>query len=614
MVSIVVVATILIAMMWGVIVVSIAGARAGAMERTRGEAQNLAAAFMNEVTLALHHVDGVLNLIAERMRREGGGFDLHDWVSENPGVNEGAAQMAIIGPDGMMLSTSMGAQAAPIDLSDREHFRIHLDGGHKGLFISKPVIGRASGKWSIQISRRVATDDGRFLGVAVFSLLPSSLTNLHHSVDFGARGVLVLTGTDNIIRGRFTRAKPDGTDGMGTSVAGSPRPSEIPENGKGFYQRVSVVDGVPRLYAYNRVAQYPLVVTVGLDLDQGLQGANNPARVLVALATLATLLVGTLVPYLVREISQRTKREIELRQSKEAADLVTRKLHEAQSALVTTARQAGMAEIANNVLHNVGNVLNSVNVSACLVNSKMRDSKAQGLAKAVQLMNEHAADLGDFLTRDAKGTLLLGYLNKLVAVLAAEQRSIVEELGSLTKSVDHIKDIVATQQSYAGAASVVEAVHIRDLLEEALRMNAGALTRHEVTVVKDFADVPLLWLDKPRVLQILVNLISNATQAMHSVLDRSHHITLRMGVAEHAEGRRLRICVEDNGEGIAPEYLARLFAHGFTTRKQGHGFGLHSCALAATEMGGTLTAHSHGPGQGAAFTLALPLKPVGELP
>ena len=116
---------------------------------------------------------------------------------------------------------------------------------------------------------------------------------------------------------------------------------------------------MPRLYAYNRVAQYPLVVTVGLDLDQGLQGAHNQGRVLVALAVLATLLVGTLVPYLVREISQRTQREIELRQSKEAADLVTRKLHEAQSELVTTARQAGMAEIANNVLHNVGNVLNS---------------------------------------------------------------------------------------------------------------------------------------------------------------------------------------------------------------------------------------------------------------
>jgi two-component system, NtrC family, sensor kinase len=400
---------------------------------------------------------------------------------------------------------------------------------------------------------------------------------------------------------------------LGTSVAGSPRPSEIPANGKGVYQRVSVIDGVPRLYAYNRVAQYPLVVTVGLDLEHGLHGATTQARVLVALATLATLLVGTLVPYLVREIAQRTQRERELQQSKEAADLVARELHEAQSALVTTARQAGMAEIATNVLHNVGNVLTSVNVSAGLVTSTMRDSAAQGLAKAVQLMNEHAADLGDFLTRDAKGQRLLGYLNKLVAALAAEQGRIVDELGSLTKSVEHIKAIVATQQSYAGAASVVEATQIRELVEDALRMHAGALTRQQVTVVKAYADIPVLLLDKPRVLQILVNLIANATQAMDSVRDRAHHLTLRIEVADQAHGRRLRLCVADNGEGITPDHLAQLFVHGFTTRTYGHGFGLHSCALAAAEMGGTLTAQSQGPGHGAAFTLELPIKPLGDL-
>lgn len=283
-----------------------------------------------------------------------------------------------------------------------------------------------------------------------------------------------------------------------------------------------------------------------------------------------------------------------------------------QNQLVAAARQAGMAEIANNVLHNVGNVLNSVNVSASLVNSKIRNSKAAGLAKAVQLMNQHAADLGDFLTHDEKGKVLPGYLNKLVAALAAEQRSIIEELGSLTKSVDHIKEIVATQQSYAGAASVVEAVQVRDVLEDALRMHAGALTRHQVTVVREFADVPLLPLDQHRLLQILLNLIGNAKQAMDGVLDRLHRITLRVDIADGADGRRLRICVEDEGEGIASENLARLFAHGFTTRKNGHGFGLHSCALAAREMGGTLVAHSDGPGKGATFTLELPIKLVED--
>ena len=307
-----------------------------------------------------------------------------------------------------------------------------------------------------------------------------------------------------------------------------------------------------------------------------------------------------------------------LKEAKEAAEAglrdnerITRELHAVQSDLVTTARQAGMAEIANNVLHNVGNVLNSVNVSAGLVNSKMRYSKALGLAKAVQLINEHAADLGDFLTHDAKGKQLPDYLNKLVAALAAEQQSVVEELGSLTTSVDHIKDIVATQQSYAGAASVVEEVQVRELLEDALRMNAGALARHQVTVVREFADVPLLMLDKSRVLQIMVNLIGNAKQAMDGVTDHAHLLTLRVEVADLSNERNLRIRVEDEGEGIAPENLARLFVHGFTTRKNGHGFGLHSCALAAKEMGGTLTAQSAGLGKGAAFTLDLPIKQVG---
>ena len=289
-------------------------------------------------------------------------------------------------------------------------------------------------------------------------------------------------------------------------------------------------------------------------------------------------------------------------------EFLTRRLQETQAELLAAARQAGMAQIANNVLHNVGNVLNSVNISAGVVTSRIRDSKAHGLTRAVRLINDHAADLGDFLTHDEKGKLLPGYLNKLTAAITEEQRCVIEELGSLTRSIDHIKDIVAKQQSFAGASSVVEAVQIQDLLEEALRMNAGSLARHQVTVVRQYADVPTLQLDKHLVLQVLVNLIGNAKQAM------AHQITLRLDVQDHVDGRRLRICVADDGEGIAPENLSRLFAHGFTTRENGHGFGLHSCALAAKEMDGTLTARSDGPGRGAAFTLELPIRSAGDIP
>jgi signal transduction histidine kinase len=288
-------------------------------------------------------------------------------------------------------------------------------------------------------------------------------------------------------------------------------------------------------------------------------------------------------------------------------EFLTRRLQETQAELLAAARQAGMAQIANNVLHNVGNVLNSVNISAGLVTSRIRDSKVQGLTRAVRLINDHAADLGDFLTNDEKGKLLPGYLNKLIAAIAEEQRCVIEELGSLATSVDHIKDIVAKQQSYAGVSSVVEAVQIQDLLEDALRINAESLARHQVTVVKQYADVPMLLLDKHLALQILLNLIGNAKQAM------SHQITLRVDVADLVDGRRLRIYVKDDGEGIAPQNLSRLFAPGFTTRKNGHGFGLHSCALAAKEMDGTLTARSEGPGKGAVFTLELPIKSVGDI-
>ncbi len=279
------------------------------------------------------------------------------------------------------------------------------------------------------------------------------------------------------------------------------------------------------------------------------------------------------------------------------------RMSQVQTELNAKSRQAGMAEIATTVLHNVGNVLNSVNVSAELVSSQMRTSKAQGLGKVAQMMNEHVHDLSDFLTKDHKGKMLPDYLLKLAKVVAQEQQGIIEELGQLTKGIDHIKTIVAAQQSYAVAVSIVETVPVAELIDDALRMSAGLLARQEVTVVKDIADLPLLPLDRHRMLLILVNLINNAKQALDGVIDRSRCVTFS---ASLADGAVLRITVADNGNGIAPEHLARIFSHGFTTRKDGHGFGLHSCALAAQEMGGSLTVHSDGAGQGATFILDIP--------
>jgi signal transduction histidine kinase len=270
-----------------------------------------------------------------------------------------------------------------------------------------------------------------------------------------------------------------------------------------------------------------------------------------------------------------------------------------------------MAEIATNVLHNVGNVLNSVNVSADLITRKLAASKTLGLAKAVNMMNEHAQDLGQFMTHDEKGKLLPVYLNQLVGSIATEQSGIIDELAQLTKSIDHIKDIVSTQQAYAGAARLVEPLNIVDLFEDALRMNSGALSRHHVTVTKDYQATPTIIGDKHRLLLILINLISNAKYAMSRVSDHQRHLTLGIKIIDNAT---LRLSVADQGEGIAAENMARIFNHGFTTRKEGHGFGLHSCALAAVEMNGHIRVHSDGPGRGAVFTLEIPLETAPVLP
>jgi signal transduction histidine kinase len=267
-----------------------------------------------------------------------------------------------------------------------------------------------------------------------------------------------------------------------------------------------------------------------------------------------------------------------------------------------------MAEVATNVLHNVGNVLNSVNVSASLAAERLRRSKGARLGEVATLLEQHKADLPRFLGEDPRGQKLPEYLGALAGQLAGEREALLRELSDLRANLDHIKEAVAMQQAYARRCGVLETVAVVDLVEDSLRMNSGALTRHHVALRREFTDRPDITVDKHKVLQILVNLIRNAKYAC----DESGHKDKKVTVRVEAVAEGARISVIDNGVGIAPEVKERLFSHGFTTRKSGHGFGLHSAALAAGELGGSLTASSDGPGRGATFQLTLPSRPPGE--
>ena len=280
------------------------------------------------------------------------------------------------------------------------------------------------------------------------------------------------------------------------------------------------------------------------------------------------------------------------------------KLEETHKRLSHTSRMAGMAEVATDILHNVGNVLNSVNVSCSLVTERLQDAPAVNLARVPQMLREQVGHLETFLTADPKGKKIPDYLGMLAKNIEEQRTFALGELAQLRKHIDHIKQVVAMQQNYAKVAGVEEKVEVAALIDDALHINASALDRHRVEFKRELTEVPPLVVDKHKVLQILVNLISNAKYAVSAVERADKIMILR---TRQSGPDRIQIQVIDNGIGIAPENLTRVFAHGFTTRPDGHGFGLHSGALAATELGGSLTVQSAGLGHGATFTLELPL-------
>jgi signal transduction histidine kinase len=286
-----------------------------------------------------------------------------------------------------------------------------------------------------------------------------------------------------------------------------------------------------------------------------------------------------------------------------AARVKEKALDKANQDLREMSRLAGMAEAATGVVHNVGNVLNSVNVSTNLLMEGLRKLKVDQLGKLCALLRQHADDLADFMTQHPRGRHVVDFLEAWHNDLLANQIKMLNEVSSLNQCVGHIKEIVTIQQSYATMGGVVEDIEVDELVEDALTMSQNSILGHGVLIRREFQPVPKITGERGKILQILNNLYRNAKYALNDGSTPDKTIEIRI---EPSSNDRVRLVVKDNGVGIAPENLTRIFGQGFTTRKGGHGFGLHSAANAAKEMRGSLTAHSEGLGKGATFTLELP--------
>jgi PAS domain S-box-containing protein len=284
-----------------------------------------------------------------------------------------------------------------------------------------------------------------------------------------------------------------------------------------------------------------------------------------------------------------------------------RALDEVNKKLVETSRQAGMAEVATGVLHNVGNVLNSVNVSASVLARSIENSKTLAVKKVAALLEANKDDMAAFFGPEGKGRTLTHYLATLVQELEAERTTHLRELDLLTHNITHIKEIVAMQQNYAKVPGMMETMSAQSLVEEALRLTGGDLAQDGVYVELSYiTDLPPVVTDRHKALQIFVNLISNARQAMAGIDAAERQLFIEI-TASNTGGSR--ISIRDRGCGIAPENLTRIFNHGFTTKKDGHGFGLHGAANSAKELNGSVSVTSDGLGLGATFVVELPPAP-----
>lgn len=292
------------------------------------------------------------------------------------------------------------------------------------------------------------------------------------------------------------------------------------------------------------------------------------------------------------EVSERT------RHLKETME----KLKNSQNEVVEKAHKAGMADIATGVLHNVGNILNSVNTSCTLIKEKIKESKLDNFIQANGVLRENIDHIEQFVASNPKGKKLLEYYLKLEEPMKKERDEVISQTDRLTEKINLINEVIAAQQSYAGASLETEAASLSDMIDNALSLQAGSIERHSLNVTKKLNATDEVIVHRSKMIHVLVNIIKNAKESMEA----NHPENKNLVIETWQDGDLINLSVTDNGMGIKREHLEKIFSHAFTTKKNGHGFGLHSCANYMTEMGGDIEVTSEGEGKGATFKLMFP--------
>ena len=520
--------------------------------------------------------------------REAGGTRTSQGVAlRDPGGELAAGHRPAGSPSSWPLTRAVEAGTAGRDGLDVKGYRDYRGATVVGAWSWLPELGfGAVTEMDLAEVRRPLRQLSQTFVVVIPVLLLMALLGMRLELRARRRAAEVLDLFDHAVVGAL-QIREDGRvtrlNAMARQILGCPSGPRRPDPFPTFLEEpTGWADVVARVRVGERVS----------DLPVELRGRDGQQRT-VLLDASGRFHFGRLaeVRVFLRDVTEARKAERELQ-----------RLH---AELLEASRQAGMAEVATSVLHNVGNVLNSANVSGQLLHRGLKELRHEGVGKAATLLRTHEERITSALPELPQLSSVPTYLAALGAHLAGERTRLLDEARRLLEHLDHLRHVVSLQQSYAENLGVKEFVALKDVVEASVELNVEAFQQASVTVERAYDELPPQLLDRHRVMQILVNLLRNAGQAMEQCPAEARVVRVR--VEKNGEPQ-VKVHVIDRGIGMSAEALARVFEFGFTTKKTGHGFGLHSCANLAREMGGRLSCHSEGQGKGATFTLELPFQ------
>ncbi|HKT17982.1 MAG TPA: ATP-binding protein [Stellaceae bacterium] len=555
--------------MWAGVVISIDQSRDTARKDMAAAAANLAFAFDEEVTHTLDNIAGTMDAVANRMRAEAPDMNIYAWSRQFPIVAGPIAGVGIVAPNGMLVAETGAAKSRPVDLSQKTYFRAPIDRKFSGLFIGSPVKAWIGDPMLIPIAKRIETRGGRVLGVLVFLVSPAKLTRLYRSIDLGENGRITLIGRHGVILSRFSKDSADGLDGIGESIAGRVSPEGVAENSQGSYVETSATDHVKRLFSYRRGADYPLVVSVGLDYESGLALAQAHAVTMSALAAVATLLLAGLACYLIREIGGRAKRDIELAAERSKLHAANLELQSANAELTASKQAVEVASQAKSLfLANMSHELRTP-LNAIIGFSQLIRDHAMGPGKPVYA--DYASDIF------GAGEHLLEIINNLL------------DISKIEAGKTEIRD------------ETIELVEILSASRAAVRVQAQVKS---IELVLDVPrGIPRLRGDALRLRQVFINLLSNAVK-----FTEAGQVTVT-AVCDAAHG--LTVMVIDTGIGMSEDEIAIALEpfgqveNAITKRHEGTGLGL-SIARRLVELHGGRLAIASVKGSGTTISVHLP--------